>query len=270
MATTTAAIGVISQPQILLFYGYRNRILYHNFQALCGPQPPVITSTPVDITVVNRPRSVGYTVPTGYDPFTMDVQIRFENWINYKTPINPDVEGDISRLLWMAGRGKLGPNPTMNGNGNPPIVKVRCFDPKGTDLPMIGPDLTGLEWVISNIQWDPTPLRLDSQTIAARKLTVPPGTRGRQDATVTLMQWIPAPGDATVAAKPANGNFSQFSTAQYWNVRLMTNYWTGQNTQADYKTVMQLPANQSLKLRDPGQRLPPHTKVFFPNALLTE
>jgi hypothetical protein len=260
----------INAAQVLQFYGYRNQILQHSFQALCGPQPPQITNAPVDITVVNRPRSVGYTIATGYDPVTMDVQIRFENWIDYRNPINPDVEGDISQLLWMGGRGRLGPDPSHNGNGNPPIVKVRCFDPKGTDLPLIPVDYTGIEWVISNIQWDPTPLRLTRQMISARNLNLPVGTRGRQDATVTLTQWIPAPGDQTVAKSPDNGNFSENSDGQFWNVRLMTNRYLNQNSSDAYKAVMQLPANKALKLRNPGQRLPVGTRVYFPNSLRKE
>jgi hypothetical protein len=253
------------QSQILVFYGYQHGLLKHDFQVLCGPQPPTITSTPSNIAVIDRPRSTGYTVPTGYDPITTDFQIRFENWIDYALPVNKDVEGDISKLMWMANRGKLGPG--RPGQGNPPILKVRAFDTTANDIPLIPPDIQGLEWVISNIQWDPTPLRLTSDMIKARKLSVPVGTRARQDATVTLMQWSPAPGFATTKRKPAKGNFAKYSDAAYWNIRLMTNRYCGKHTQADYKTVMQLPANKHLKIRHPGQRLKNHTKVFFPNSL---
>jgi hypothetical protein len=260
---------LVRQEQILIFSGYHNGVLAHTFQTMCGPQPPTITSAPATISVVDRPRSLGYTVPTGYDPITMDVQLRFDNWVDYSGPlVNQDLELDLARLWWMAGRGTLGPGrPTT---GNPPTIEVSSINSAGILIPLVPPQVRNVKWYISNIAWDTAPMRFTSEMIAARDLSVAVATRGRQDVTVTLQQVQDQSGLRSARKKPDNGSFYRVSDSQYRNVKLMCAYYLNRRDQTTYKAVMQLPANKHLHLTDPGKRLKNGTKLYFPNSLKAE
>lgn len=276
-AATSINAGNVRAPvlpyapeQLIHFYGYLHGLETHHFQCLAGEQPPTHTGGFANVTNVTRPRSVDYTMVTDYPAITMDVPIRFDNWVNWGKTVNPNVEEDISRLMWMAGLGKLGPGKPQSGD--PPIVKVAAFGATGKNgqVPLIPPDLQDLEWIISSITWDTAPIRFDAAMLNARNLTLPIGTRARQDAVVSLVRWTPEPGFKTRKRKPKAGVRTAYSSAKNWNVRLMCENVFDRSKQSDFKAVMTLSANKHLKLRSPGQRIKNGTKVAFPQSFHTD
>jgi hypothetical protein len=220
------AITTVYRPwtpqQTYLFYGSLTNVAQvasFEFYVLAGDGAPTITAGFVKLNVIDRPQRVGFTVPAGYDPITMDVPIQFESWVRQpadKSAIQhvgsisqalttnqvPDnVEADIQKLEWMAGRGKLYASPPDLGvgspaTGDPPLVTVRSIDGTGSETNLIPPNLHGLEWIVSSIAYDTNPLR--------DRL----GNRRRQAATVTLTQFIAAAGSGldspTTRAKARN------------------------------------------------------------------
>lgn len=258
----------VSSSAIINFFGYHKNQLTYAFQALAqSGNSPTITGGWPNVSNITRPRSIDYTVVTDYPPMSMDVPIRFENWAAYGDPVNANVEHDLQVLTWMWNRGKLSKSPH---EGDPPIVKVAVFNPPHhaqslTQSALIPPDVQDLEWIISNVSYDTAPLRYDKAMIAARGLVdVQVGDRGRQDVTVSLTQWIPAPGFRTKRAKPANGNISKKATVQYRNVQTMCSHYFDRTDPADWKTVKELPANAHWKLRSTRQNIPVGKKMWFP------
>lgn len=267
-----ALVSPYAPEQLLHFYGYYQGLETHYFQVLAQDGArPVPTGGWANAQNVTRPRTVDYTMVTDYPACTMDVPIRFDNLVNWGRVVNPNIEADISRLMWMANLGKLGPGKPQSGD--PPIVKVASFGSTGKNgqTPLIPPDFQDLEWIITNLQFDnSTSIGLDATMIRKRGLNLPVGSLGRQDVTVSLMRWTPEPGFKTAKKKPKAGVRTAYSSAKNWNVRLMCEHIFDRSKQSDYKEVLKLSANKHLKLRNPGQRLPNGTKVAFPQSFRTD
>ena len=85
-----------------------------SFNVLAGHGAPTITGGWAKINTVDRARTLGFTIPAGFDPMTMDVPIQFEGVAKYSDS-EPDIEGDIQKLEWMAGRGKLFASQRITG-----------------------------------------------------------------------------------------------------------------------------------------------------------
>jgi len=154
------------------------------FTVLAGEGGATITSGWAKWGVIDRPRRVGMTVLQGYDPIVMEVPVRFDDVVHQD---GADVERDIQKLHWMAGRGKLfaaDGHVGASGIGDSPIVNVYSSDGHGRETPLIPPDVQGIDWVISGLVFDPNPSRGRD------------GYRIRQDATVTLTQFVAAPGNS--------------------------------------------------------------------------
>jgi len=160
-----------------------------SFTVLAGEGAPTITSGWAKWGIIDRPRREGMTVLQGYDPIIMDVPVRFDDVVHQA---GADLERDIQILHWMAGRGKLYGSGSIRigaaGAGDSPLVRVFSSDGAGNQSALIPPDVHDLRWVISGLAFDPNPLR------------GPHGHRIRQDATITLTQYVGAPGTSLDSA----------------------------------------------------------------------
>jgi hypothetical protein len=147
------------------------------FSVLAGDKAPTVKDGYANYTTVNRPERVGLTQFTGYNPVQLVVPIRFEGVIG---GAGADIEGDISLLERMAGRG-IGADAV----GAPPVVRVSVLSSLGVRVPLIpsnyqwSPSNTAAPvWRIETLDWDDDPLRNRA------------GNRIRQLATVTLQQHV--------------------------------------------------------------------------------
>jgi hypothetical protein len=155
-----------------------------SFNVLAGDEPPKITGGYAKVESVDRPLRTALSVFTGYDPITMEVPVRFEAFISdsgSRGPYGADVEADIALLEQMAGRG----NFHGAGQGAPPLVQLSTTDALGRVVPLIPLNYqwskdnpTAPIWWITNIDWGDG---------ALRNLH---GNRIRQEATVTVMQYV--------------------------------------------------------------------------------
>lgn len=152
------------------------------FSVMAGDTPPTITGGYAQYQNVPRPLSRGLTIFQGYDTVQMSLALRFGTWTTDLTWDTSDsagyhldgIGGDIWKLEWMAG-GQF-------RNGPSPIVYVNSFGTDGGMSYLIparynGTGSSAIPWVINNIQWGDVDRN-------------PSGYRVRQDATVTLMQYL--------------------------------------------------------------------------------
>jgi hypothetical protein len=100
-----------------------------------------------------RPRRVGLTIWKGRDPYTMDVPVLFDGWMDDNSQ-----ENEISVLNQMQMGGDLKEPPTVTIEGAVPVK--------------------GIRWVISGIDWGDQVIYDDN-------------SRYRQDAVVHLTQYNP-------------------------------------------------------------------------------
>jgi hypothetical protein len=190
--------------QLFTFSGTLPGSVGYTLNVLAGYQPPTLTGGWANISVVDRPLRLGYTIPTGYDPYTATIAIQFENVVKQPTagasPLS-NVEFDIQKREWMAGRGELyrtrqGASPLGPATGNPPLVTVVSLDSSGNQTNLIPRNMQDLVWVITDIAYD-TQVGSSSgsgQQESGGVLRDRSGTRNRQAAVVTLMQYIAGPG----------------------------------------------------------------------------
>ena len=103
------------------------------FSVLCGDNPPTITDGYGKWAVIDRPLRQGVSIPQGFNPARVKVELRFGVWDgrfgnkgwDVSTTAAEAVEQDIDDLHWMAGGNALGgPSPvvymdayTMTQNG---------------------------------------------------------------------------------------------------------------------------------------------------------
>jgi hypothetical protein len=153
-----------------------NLIAAASFHVLAGDQPPRPVSGYAKFSVLDRSQRVGLTTFDGYDPFSLEVPIRFEAFVD---GAGLDIERDIALLERMAGRGSF-PGAAV---GPPPIIRVSTTNAKGEVVPLIPANYqwsprnpTGPLWRVAGIEWDE-----DAKRNAA-------GNRVRQLAVVTLQQ----------------------------------------------------------------------------------
>lgn len=149
---------------------------------LAGDEPPRPTTGYAKFSTVDRPGRVGVTSFDGYDPFTLDVPIRFEAWTDQGGPQGNegrDIEDKIKLLERMAGRGDAYGGAAT---GPPPVIRISATDNAGNVVPLISdlfqwtPESDAPLWRVAGIEWDDGALRN------------PQGRRLRQTATVTLQQ----------------------------------------------------------------------------------
>lgn len=275
--------------QLLLFVGSLTNVAQvatFSFWVLAGSGAPTITAGFVKLNVIDRPQRKGFTVPAGYDPITLSVPIQFESWVTQPpgTSMYPrfsvggntpgTIEFDIQKLEWMAGRGKLYaslPDRQVGApaTGDPPLVTVRSIDSTGVESNLIPPNLHGLEWIISGIQYDGDPLRDRN------------GNRRRQAAVVTLTEFIAAAGSGldspTTRAKARNAQMADhlgvIATAALNTIGVLTEAyvfnptWQAKLSVLANNQTVNAPGNVSLTVRSVNQVLPPGSFVKIPSVL---
>lgn len=216
----------------------------------------------------------------------MDVPIQFEavgrNPLRYQVDTGggirlsgqstaEDVESDIQKLHWMAGRGKLFASKADHGVGraatnDPPIVNVASYDAKGSETDLIPRDVQGINWLISNIAYDtsPTGQQLNSSM-----------SRIRQIATVSLTEFSAAPESTydspATRAKGRNSKNTGYqtvkSTAAWWCIRLLVEHHTNQRTTKAFRTVLEFNRSHGRSYRSYNQHLPLGSVVLIPTNL---
>ena len=147
--------------------------------------------------VVDRPQRVGLTVFAGYDPVSATLDVQFEGFgsggaiVEANVSGNPNVEAACQLLEYMAGRGQplLGIPAAAAVGGPPPAIWIQTSDSHGAMTNLIPENYQNNaqggpappEWLVSDISWDPNPLRDNS------------GMRLRQLATITFQEHVVDP-----------------------------------------------------------------------------
>lgn len=229
----------------------------YSFSVLAGEGAPTIKGGFSKIQVLDRPRRKGFTMPIGYDPISMDIPIQFESTVNFPQvngAYEPrDIERDIMILEGMAGRGG---SVSVDGSidaavGDPPIVHVYGNQPKKQSN-LIPPNVQNLEWVISNLTYDPNPMRN------------PDGNRMRQAITVTLSEWVRAP--SSIRQKKSTYTVYR-TTLAVDTVAKVVRKFTGKHTHDAYRDVLTFSRQHGAKYRSYTQKLAAGTAVYVPRDL---
>jgi hypothetical protein len=129
------------------------------FHVLAGDEPPKVTAGYQKLEVRDRPLRTGITAFTGFDPISMDIPIRFEN---YKGQDGTAIEDDIALLEQMAGRGifkgaAIGPGAVIRIATTGPTGAVNGLIPPAYQYNKDNP--SGPLWRIADIAWDDGALR---------------------------------------------------------------------------------------------------------------
>ena len=256
----------------------------YTFRVLAGYAAPKITAgLGSKVNIIDRPLELGFTVPVGYDPFAMDVPIQFEAVTDAYTgfsAITDDLEYDIQKLDWMAGRGRLygdtqGRSTAGPAAGTPPLVTVASLDGSGNPTNLIPTTLHLVDWLVTNVAYDDTlPIQSGGGTQASGGvIRDASGNRVRQAAVVSLTQFIAAPGsDSSPASRQtARGQadgFTTFDSRQGLDtIYKIVMYVTGGSaTHQDIQTVLAFNRDR-LKVTSATKVLKPDTTVRIPKSV---
>ena len=173
----------VAQAQQIGFLGHTQSGERRVVVVLAGEGAPTVTGGWVKVAKVPRFQRVAFTVPEGYEPIEMSIPVQFE--AVRLTKERKDLENDILNMEWMAGRT---PNPREGEvKGEPPYVEAYAVNTEGRQIPLIPRQYQGepgrsKQWYMTNIQFDPNPLRDTG------------GARLRQKATITLTEIVSTPG----------------------------------------------------------------------------
>lgn len=159
-----------------------------SFDVLAGDNPPTITGGYANWQIVARPMQRGLTIPSGYDPIQMTVEVRFGRWTAQGGWLTDDAhakptrryngsgntEDDIATLEWMAGSNFI--------SGPSPVVYVWSHSSSGGDTALVPPQYSkpapsGFPWIITGLTW-------------GKAIRNPNGYRTWQDATVVLSNYL--------------------------------------------------------------------------------
>ena len=273
--------GVPWTPDQVYFFTGTKGTTVKQFYVLAGDGGATVTDGIANaISTINRPRRVGFTVATGWNPIAMDVPVRFTADYGYG-PYN--VENDIASLVWMAGRGTATTGTDSNFvdliygamSGTPPYVQLVSANPYAGPFTTLLPieASTVFSWLISAIQFAPNPVR-------QLPVNNNSGGRLRQDATISLIQYIAPPGSPLGPIQqpvPASQRQKQRNTQNGYRTYTST---TGQDTiqkiarahglnTATAWTQITAYNMDLLGGRSWLQPLKPGTKVRIPNDLFT-
>jgi hypothetical protein len=250
-----------------------------SFMFICLAGPGRVNPTAglgANISVIPKPRRLGFTMPTGFDPMAMDVPIRFDNQIAYRNWPAPGarngkrwaqtIDDQIEVLEWMAGRGSLYANGTHPAQGDPPQVQVGSFDGMGNLTNLIPRNWQStrpkdIKWLVTNISYDNTTARTDRY-----------GNTIFLDATVSLIQYIGVLGAPTAVSQrqKARGNVQSYvvvtaSGSVDTIMKLCQN--RGLKKASDWQTVITFNLGLGGKIRSYTQKLSPGTSVLIPTSL---
>lgn len=127
-------------------------------EVLCGDNPPTIVDGYGQWTIIPRPLRQGLTVPQGFNPAKLKIEVRFGVWDGRfqfhgwdTRPIAAQyVEDSIDSLHWMAGGNELGgPSPVVW------IDSYRLSAGKTVPTDLMPKQYRGVPWIIdSGINWN--------------------------------------------------------------------------------------------------------------------
>ncbi len=158
-----------------------------SFYALCGDEPPTVVDGYAKWGVIDRPLRQGLTIPQGFNPAKVQINLRFGIWDGrfrfHGWDTSPAAasqnELDIDTLHWMAGGGD------STRSGASPLVTLQAFSAQDPSqlIDLVPRQYWGVGWVVdAGIQWG-TSLREPST-----------GRRIYQEASFTLLAFAAAPG----------------------------------------------------------------------------
>lgn len=280
---TTAAVKLPARPtvrgQFIGFFGTltNGKELEEQFvQVLAGEGAPTPTGGWPKWVEVERPQRVSMTVLQGYPPMQLSVPIRFEAVL--ETEGRMDVEREIQKLEWMAGRARIGFNngergepggifhgkPGSDALGDSPLVQIYTSDGQ-KETALVPVQFQGLNWVITNIAFD------ESAEGSKRDSG---GARVRQLATVTLLQHVGSPGTSAdsptvraAARASGEGKGTTYTSTAGLNTVAKLAYQYTHTTRTVQEIIKANSRNRKIG-SDPDKPLPVGTKVFIPfNAL---
>lgn len=281
-AGITDGSGLPARPtvkaQFIGFFGTltNGREIEEQFvQVLAGDGAPTVTGGWPKWVEVERPQRVSMTVLQGYPPLQLTIPIRFEAVL--ETQGRMDVEREVQKLEWMAGRSRVAlghthgePGGVFTGHpghdalGDSPLIQVYTSDGQ-KETPLVPVQFQGLNCVMTNIAFD-------ESTDGCKRSAG--GARVRQLATVTLLQHVGSPGTSfdspTVrAAARSNGEGKGRTVSTTAGVSTITKVAL-QYTHTTRTVGEILKANSHNRKigSNPDKVLPTGTKVFIPfNAL---
>lgn len=247
----------------LTYAGERQRIVFVNLlgesvEVLAGAGgAPTVTDGYAKWLHIPRPQRNAVTILEGFEPTTLSVPITFSA---AKMGGAAQVERAIETLETMAGL-------HANKEYDPDIqlLSVYTADGKGMQIPLLPQvpreviEKGNTYWVISGIEWDTKPER------------EPAGYRIRQDATVTLTEWSPAPG----GREPVEALRSRLAKEKPTTILTSASINTIKRIAAYYHKPYQqawqeiLAANRGNKVigTNPSKHLPVGTKVKVPAVI---
>ena len=268
---TTPTISAPSSNVYLSFYG-ENLVGGGNlqqFQAMVGDNPPAITGGYAKWAVVDRALMRSVTVFTGYEPAQMSVSLRFGQWNpGWDTSVGAgqQTENYIGALETMAG------STSTYTAGPPQVVYVAAYSNQGGMSDLIPPQYQFdpgkkypnlFPWVLNGLTWG----------TAYRNAS---GCRVYQEATATLMQYLPPlGGPAAPAAKTQKAGGWFIAKAGRDTAQLIASAPSTLSPNEDHKILAQRivnangpysgAVNPKLGLRGINQRIKPTTPVWVPS-----
>jgi hypothetical protein len=236
-----------------------------SFYVLAGPGGPNPTGGWGQINTIDRPRNRGFTYAASYMPRSMDVPVRFLATPYANGGWSPaQVEQNIAILEWMSGFGVLYQDQ-VGAKGTPPVVQISSFKAGSNSATPLVPQnfqsnlAGGLRWVISNLQYDTSPIR-DSD-----------GYRTFQDITVSVIEYVAAPGAPTSPRQRQQGRgttnaFVTVTTTAGKDTIAKVCISLGITAASDWATVIQFNLAR-LKVKSANQQLKVGTKIQVPSSL---
>jgi hypothetical protein len=233
------------------------------FEVLAGEGGPTPTDGYAKWAHVPRPQRVAMTVLEGYEPMTMTVPILFDAVV--ATRRREDIELNIQKLEWMAGRGILfRGKPGHPGQGDSPLVRVFTTDGAGRPTPLVPKQFQtkDLLWIVTGLAFDETPDRNKA------------GHRIRQKVTVTLTQYEGSPGTSFDSASTrrrarelAAGKFKVFKTTTAINTIQLVASRYAHNTSAAREIIQANRGNRKIG-NNPEKHLHVGTHVKVPLGVI--
>jgi hypothetical protein len=238
------------------------------FKVLAGDQAPMIVGGYGKWTTIDRPLHRGVTTFQGYDPISIQVSVRFMRFSHGGWATDDDArtsstsenpagfanELDIFALEWMAGE--------TWGSGPSPKVWMTTFDGNANTTPLIpfeyqaatpGTPSAGetTPWVITSLQWDPSPIKSRY------------GYRIKQDATVTLQLYSTVDPVQNRGLSRTKAVYVTSRTGTDTALKIARSQSTHDPGGLAY-LIRNAPQNVRLRLRSDGQPIKHGKRVYVP------
>lgn len=246
---------ILPAPQEIGFFGHQGEE-HKSFKVLAGEGSPTLTGGWVKLAKVQRFQRVSITVPEGYDPLTITIPVLFDAVVAKE--VQEDIETDILKLEWMAGRTA---HPTTEIVGEPPYVEVYSLSPSGTQTNLVPKQFQTVpgisqQWYITQLTYDANPLRATD------------GNRVRQLATIELTEIVLSPTALGRVRKQREASKNKFVTyTTNTQINTIRKVAAAKGVPGAWKAILQ--ANKNLG-NNADKHLKRHTKVKVPLTALTQ